>query len=355
MKQTKLTILMPLLILAVLAGFAQPVDAAVAGGQAGEDQQEPNFSSVEKMAIKELVEVNNARENYLQGMGIVVGLAGTGDSPRGLTANRLAVYLGQAHDWTVSEDDIASRNIALVSVTATFPAFAKKGTRFDVRVASVGDARSLAGGTLIVTPLRGPGAIHQKIPQSTYFWATAQGPAGDATSATIPNGAIVERELEHDFAKDGVITLLLKDANFQIAKEIQDAINLEANDILDIASKPAEAVNAGAVTVQVPEPYLGAEVEWLAFVLGLQVEIAKQKTATVIVNTINKTVAITGEVVVTPGFVQISQFLQADIKVQTNLQEVIRSLANQFPPDDMVALVLQMHEAGMIQGKVEVR
>lgn len=173
------------------------------------------------------------RENALIGYGLVTGLAGSGDTRRsGVTRQALQNVLSRL-GTTVSEDQISSRNVAVVMVIATLPASANIGDRIDVTVSSVGDARSLAGGMLLMTPLLGP---------NQHPYALAQGPlvAGGysfesdlnrqqrnyPTTALLQGGATVESAVDATILrKDGSVSFLLSDPSFSTARNVADAVN----------------------------------------------------------------------------------------------------------------------------------
>ena len=186
-----------------------------------------------KVRIKDITTVRGLRENQIVGYGLVVGLQGTGDSLRNsvFTEQSLQSMLDRM-GIAVKSGAMRTRNVAAVIVSSDIAAFSAVGARFDVSVSSMGDATSLVGGTLIMTPLMGPdGVIH----------ASAQGPVtvlgftetGRSESVTqgvpiagrIPNGGVVERDMPRTFGDEGRIVLELRNADFGTAARIADAIN----------------------------------------------------------------------------------------------------------------------------------
>ena len=183
--------------------------------------------------IKDLVEIEGVRGNDLVGYGLVVGLAGTGDGIRNspFTEEALANLLERL-GVNVSGESFRPRNVAAVIITATLPAFSRIGGRIDVTVSAIGDAKSLLGGTLVMTPLNAADG---------EVYAVAQGPiiaggisaAGDAaseqigvpTSGSIPGGARVEREIDFVFGEMARIRLALREPDFTTAARIETAIN----------------------------------------------------------------------------------------------------------------------------------
>ncbi|PVM84411.1 flagellar biosynthesis protein FlgI [Caulobacter radicis] len=188
----------------------------------------------EEVRVKDIGRFQGWRDNALVGYGVVIGLSGSGDSPRSeVTRQALKNVLGRL-GVNVSPDQVQSRNVAAVMVTATLPPSANIGDRIDVTVSSIGDARSLVGGTLLMTPLVGPD-------QRSYALAQGQLVIGgyrfDAdlnrqqknypTSGVMPGGATVEAAVDaHLLGPDGALTFILKDPDFTTAERVADAINL---------------------------------------------------------------------------------------------------------------------------------
>jgi flagellar P-ring protein precursor FlgI len=183
--------------------------------------------------IKDIVTIQGVRANQLVGYGLVVGLNGTGDSPRNspFTEQSLQSMLDRM-GINVRNSKARTRNIAAVIVTAELPAFAGKGSRIDVTVSSLGDATSLQGGSLVLTPLNGADNQNYAVgqgPLAVTGFAT-QGKAetvtqGVPTTGRIANGALVEREAPGKLSDDTVVTLELRNPDFSTAVGIADAIN----------------------------------------------------------------------------------------------------------------------------------
>ena len=183
--------------------------------------------------IKDITTIRGVRGNQLVGYGLVVGLQGTGDSMRAspFTEQSLRAMLERL-GAKYARGASRSRNVASVMVTATLPPFAQPGDRIDVNVASLGDATSLSGGTLIMTPLKGADGKVYAVAQGqlTLTGFSAQGQAasvtrGVPTSARIPGGAIIERELRGNFHRRRKLVLSLKNPDFNTAEAIAAAIN----------------------------------------------------------------------------------------------------------------------------------
>lgn len=186
--------------------------------------------------IKDIATLQAARDNQLVGYGLVIGLQGTGDGLRNspFTEQSIRAMLGNL--GTATEGGAArSKNVAAVIVTANLPAFVDSGARIDVSVSSLGDATSLRGGTLVMTPLRAADGEIYAVAQGSVFVSgfEAQGAAetltqGVPTAGRVPNGAIVERAVEASFAALHSMTLQLRNPDFSTAVRVADAINAHA-------------------------------------------------------------------------------------------------------------------------------
>lgn len=237
--------------------------------------------------VKELVEVQGVRDNDLFGYGLVVGLAGSGDTERILfTQQSIAGMLGRL-GVRVSAADVRARNVAAVMVTARLPAFARPGVHLDVAVASLGNARSLAGGVLLVTPLAaGDGRIYavaQGPVQAGGYRAGAFGSSvtrNSPTSGRVPEGATVERGVAPSL--DGPLVLELKRPDFATAARIAAAVNGS------LGEGSARALDPAAVEVK-PTGAPGDRVALVARVEALEVEpddrarvVVSERTGTVV-------------------------------------------------------------------------
>ncbi|MEM7671313.1 MAG: flagellar basal body P-ring protein FlgI, partial [Pseudomonadota bacterium] len=186
-----------------------------------------------EVRIKDIADVQGVRGNDLVGYGLVIGLNGTGDTIRNspYTEEALTNILERL-GVNVQDSDFRPDNIAAVLVTATLPPFAREGSRIDVNVASIGDASSLAGGTLVMTPLNAPNGEIYAIAQGNLLISgfEAEGAAasvsqGVPTTGAIPNGARVEREIPFDFRTQQVVRLALRMPDFTTAGRVEDSIN----------------------------------------------------------------------------------------------------------------------------------
>jgi len=348
-------------------------------------------SAVRAQSVKDFVEVEGARANALRGYGIVTGLNGNGDSPKGESARLLRNLLQNLVSAEAEVDRIDARNAALVLVTAELPPFQKKGTRLDVSVSALGDARSLAGGELQLTDLRGP--LGRRDP-AVYALASGrlvtQGDArrGNPTAAAVPGGAVVERELEHAFVQERAIAvgaealrrktvkLVLRKPDLTTASQIASQINASAvrgssGRKLDVAA----ALDGGSVVVRIPTldeyrqatgvfpevDYEREPVRWLDVVLNQPVFLAAPETAGVVIHDATKTVSWTGEVLLRAGSVMVAPPAPGarptvfHAREGQRLSSFLEAVAPVLAEQQMVDVVKALHHAGLIQAEVRSR
>jgi len=257
----------------------------------------PSFSPfVSAARLKDLTLVEGGRDNQLVGYGIVVGLAGEGDSNATSTLHTIANIL-QRYGITVAPQDIKAKNVAAVMLTADIAAFLKPGARIDVTVSSMGDAKTLQGGVLLQTPLLGGDGRTYAVAQGPIAIGGFLGGSGGAggatvqknhpTVGTISNGAIVEREIPAQFVHDDVLRLLMYNPDFTTAARLADAINTRWPAL-------AEATDAATIRVHVPPAYHGRDVSFLAD-LGT-VECEPDTLARIVINERTGTIVATSTV-----------------------------------------------------------
>ncbi|WP_165312860.1 flagellar basal body P-ring protein FlgI [Vibrio ziniensis] len=216
----------------------------------------PNVQAEVEIALMDLVDVQGIRENQLVGYGMVVGLDGNGDRNQvKFTSQSITNMLRQFGVQLDESTDPKLRNVASVSVTATVSAMAGVGQTLDIVVASIGDAKSLRGGTLLMTPLRGVDGEVYAVAQGNVVvgGVSAEGRSGSkitintATTGRVPNGATLEREIPTDFNEQDKITLNLRKPNFTTAKNIVREINDT------FGPKVAVAINNAKVEMRAPK------------------------------------------------------------------------------------------------------
>ncbi len=336
--------------------------------------------------IKDLTIVEGGRDNQLVGYGLVVGLASKGDSKLSYTVQSVANAL-QRFGVNVPANTIKSDNVAAVMVTADIPAFAKPGSRIDVTVSAIGDAKTIQGGILIQTPLMGADDTVYAVGQGPLAVGGYLGGEGGAGGATvqknhptvgiISGGALVEREIASEIVTDRAVQLLLLNPDYASAARIAEAIN-------NVFPKSALAKNASTVNICVPDAYDGYEVNFIASLGAIEVEadniarvVINERTGTIIAtaNVRISTVAVShgsltisiasslgvsqpepfsrGETVVVPGTKTDATEQKGGFKVvdeSPTIQQVASALnALGLSTRDMMAIFQTMKRAGALQ------
>jgi flagellar P-ring protein FlgI len=234
--------------------------------------------------IKDMASIKGVRKNQLVGYGLVVGLNGTGDkSGTGFTFQSLSNMIERL-GIHVDKSSISVKNVAAVMVTADIPPFAKIGNKVDVLVSSIGDAKSLQGGTLLLTPLRGVDRNVYALAQGPVVVGgfSAEGSAGGGvtknhpTVGRISGGAMVEREITVSVQGKEELFIALDSADFTTAVRVCDAINTRFGEVM------ATTVDSGTLRMQVPENYRQRVVEMVAMLENL--EVIPDTAAKVVVN-----------------------------------------------------------------------
>jgi flagellar P-ring protein precursor FlgI len=353
----------------------------------------PGLAAANPVRIKDLVEIDGVRGNDLVGYGLVVGLAGTGDGMRNapFTEDILAGILERL-GVNVQGEQFRPRNVAAVLVTATLPPFSRMGARIDVSVSAIGDARSLLGGTLIMTPLNGADGQIYAVAQGAVVAGgiSAEGAAaavtqGVPTSGVIPQGARVEREVDFDFAALGRVRLALRNPDFTTAGRIEAVINrefgrpvaamLDAGTVtLDIAStrmpSPAHVLGRIEGLTLSPETRARVVVDHRSgtIVMGADVRISRvavaQGTLTLQVEETPRVVQPNpfsdGETVVIPGtnagIVEDERTGLAEVPAGATLSDVVAGLnALGVSPRDMIDILTAISAAGALHAEFVVR
>lgn len=184
--------------------------------------------------LRDLITIEGVRENPLIGYGMVVGLAGTGDRRQTIFSTQSLGNIMQKMGVQIPSAAVSVKNIAAVFVTASLPAFARPGTQIDVTVSSIGDATSLEGGTLLLTSLyAADGQIYGEAQGAVTLGGYSAGKAGNTkqvnhpTAGRIPNGGLVERTVTVDLASQKHLTLMLRDTDFRLSRDMAEAINAD--------------------------------------------------------------------------------------------------------------------------------
>lgn len=322
--------------------------------------------------VKDLANIRGVRNNQLNGYGIVVGLSGTGDKSFELTKNSLKLVL---KDLGVDQnlDQFDTKNAAAVVVSAVLPAFAQMGSQLDVTVSSVGTASSLDGGTLLMTPLKGPDGKIYVMAQGKIVTVKRGGSQKSSTgqsmvTASIPGGGLVEREVNFNFTDLKEVDYQLLSPDFTTAARMAHKINGE------LGGKYATAVNAGTVHVIFPYTHFGSPVEVIAQVENVEVQAARK--AKVVINQRTGTVVLGAEVQVLPVAVAHNN-LKVEVRAPasaeggegeskenkvmmvpagTTVSEIVSTLNDMGAgADDLVALIGALKASGALMAEVELQ
>ncbi len=319
------------------------------------------FAGAQTARIKDLVQIKGNRTNLLMGFGLVVGLNATGDSPASFSTGQAMGSLLSRLGMQPENSEIITQSAAAVIVTAELPAFAKIGESINVKASIIGDATSLAGGTLLATPLKaGDGRIY----------AVAQGPivVGQATGvgaqsltvAHIPGGGQIERNFDPSFVRNGLIELNLNNPDFTTSTRVSRAINDHFRAFV------AQSVSPGQVDVKIPTRFSHRPVEFISELESLAV-VADQK-AVVILNERTGTVVMGGDIriskfVLSHNGLSISVGTEAEagardesvVQVEgTTVDDLVQSLnAMGVKPRDLISILQSIHASGALRAEIK--
>ncbi len=339
--------------------------------------------------IKDIASFEGVRENQLLGYGLVVGINGTGDT--GLATLQGIANMLQRMGITVKPRDIMAKNTAAVMVTATLPPFPKPGSKIDALVSTLGDAKSLQGGTLLLTPLKGP---------DSKVYALAQGPVSiggfvgggggnvvqknHPTAGKVPQGVIVEQDLHFTLGNGEEIKIFLHQPDFTtattLAKKVNETLNFEY----------ASTIDPSAVRLKIPPAYMDKKVEFITLIEGLDISV--DIPARIVINERTGTVVIGDKVRISPvaiahgnltieiktefGVSQPPPFApekaktvvvpQTDVTAKeqkaslmevsgTTLGEIVRALnALGVTPRDLIAILQALKASGSLKAELEI-
>jgi flagellar P-ring protein FlgI len=344
--------------------------------------------------LKDLATIRGVASNPLVGYGLVVGLAGTGDNLQSAqTQQMVSNLLGRRFGTIITPQQIKARNVAVVMVTGRLPAFARIGGRIDVTVSSASNAKSLFGGTLLPTALKGGnGEVYAwaEGPLMTGGWS-ASGQSGSGVSKNhptvgqVPDGGLVAKELGFKLSADKPITVALTEPDFTTAARVTEAINARLGEVVATAPDP------GTVIVEIPKGRKKDIVRLIATIENL--EVTPDQNARIVINEKTGTVVMGADVQVTACAIshgaltvqvderpEVSQptapFGNGDTKVvprteigvteggneiavlppAPTLGDVVASLnALGVSPRDLVAILLAMKKAGALRAEIEVQ
>ena len=251
--------------------------------------------------VKDIAYVQGVRNVQLIGYGLVVGLNGTGDTQRSTFTLQSVTSMLKRFGITVPQDDLRLRNVGAVMVTATVPGFAKEGGVTDVTVSSMGDATSLQGGTLLMTPLSGiDGTVYAMAQGALSVGGISVRSNGNeirrnhTAAGRIPGGAVLEKSLSTGFHRDSTIAVVLTQADFTTASRVAEAVNTK------LGGKLANATDGSSVTINIPQQYR-AEGRLVDFISTVELlEIVPDVVAKVILNERTGTIVVGGNVSILP-------------------------------------------------------
>ncbi len=348
--------------------------------------------SAQAARIKDIASIRGVRQNQLVGYGLIVGLDGSGDTNKSEFTQQSLASMLERMGVTVDPEDLKVKNIAAVMVTAELPPFARSGSRIDALVSSIGDAKNLQGGTLLMTPMKGlDGKVYAVAqgPVSTGGFSYGKGTGTGVqknfpTAGRVVGGASIEREIRTQFNVRETLTLAIHKPDFTTATRMAMAINAAFADSL------AKALDAGTVAVKVPDLYKGRTVELVALIENVGVTpdniskvIINERTGTVIMGEnariatvaiahgnlsiqVNKTDNVSqpapfarrGDTVVTSDREVIVEegrnplFL---VESGVSIGEVVRALnALGVSPRDLIAIFQALKAAGALQAELEI-
>jgi len=299
--------------------------------------------------ISDISSIIGVRDNQLIGYGLVVGLKSTGDSSSAFTNQTLSNLLKNVN-VKLDPKDIKSKNVAAVVITATLPPFARQGDKIDITISSIGDAKSLEGGTLLLTPLK---AVNGKI------YALAQGhlsiggfnvgqnrgvQAHFTTVAKLYGGATVEREIIYDLYHKTTATLSLKKSDFNNAIAIQKLINNTFHKKVAVALDPRNIKLYKPKNMSMPE-FLAQIQEIEYFTPTQNVVVIDERTGTIVAN---------GSVMIDPIVIT-----QGDMIIKITKRSSINDLADIFQkyhakPKDIIAILETLKSSGALKAKIKI-
>lgn len=297
--------------------------------------------------VKDIASIEGVRNNPLIGYGLVIGLNGTGDKTGTLfTVQSLSSMLSRM-GITVDANSVKVKNVAAVMVTAVLPPFTRTGSQLDVMVSSMGDATSLQGGTLLMTPLKGPDqGVYAVAQGAVSIGGFIGGKEGDTTQKNHPtagriaSGALVEREVPFRFSEMDHFKILLRQQDFttalRLAKIINAALGVEAEVV-----PSAHPIDAATVELKVNESYKGREVALLSMIEALEIPV--DSSAKVVVNERTGTIVMGDQVRISDIAIAHGNLT---IRVKTEFQV---SQPPSFAPKGSETVVVPKREADVIE------
>ncbi len=351
------------------------------------------FDTAQSARIKDIAQIHGVRGNQLMGYGLVTGLNGTGDDMKKSVFTLQAVYnMMTRNGITINPDEIDTikiKNVAAVMITANLPPFASSGSKIDIQVSSMGDASSLAGGTLLMTPLKGVDGNVYAIAQGplaigafSYGGKAAAAQKNHPTVGRIAGGAIVEGTVPVNIGGDGTLTYQLTNADFTTSSNMTKAINNK------FGEGTAYPLDSGTVAINIPDSHKNYIVDFVATIESLDIEadsrakvVVNERTGTVVMGQDVKlsTVAVShgnlnliirdsfevsqpnpftdGQTVVTPGQSEIivteeeGQLMVLDMNNDVTIGDIANALNTiGATPRDLIAIFQAIKASGSMHG-----
>jgi flagellar P-ring protein precursor FlgI len=315
----------------------------------------PSFANSSR--LKDLVSIKGVRDNPLIGYGLVIGLNGTGDGGGEITNTSLKKMFQTL--GLNPQREVTSKNVAAVIITSKLPAFGRIGQKLDVTVSSIGDASSLAGGTLLVTPLKGgDGQIYAVAHGPLSIGGLEQGKKM-ATTARIPDGGSVEKEIELSFNDKRAIRMALNNPDFTTAARIERTINQE------LGGKYATAADATTIDLIIPSSYERKIVELIAIIENFKV--VADAYAKIVINERTGTLVAGGDIVLKKSAVSHGD-LMVEIKgsdapgdkyiqmmeQSTTINDLVKALnALGTKPEDLISIFQALKQNGSLLAEIE--
>lgn len=316
-----------------------------------------SFPSYGANRLKDIVTIKGVRSNALIGYGLIVGLNGTGDSGGEITNTSLRKMFQTLGLDPVKE--VSSANVAAVIVTAKLPPFAKLGQKLDITISSIGDAKSLGGGTLLATPLKGgDGSIYAMAHGALSIGGLSQG-AKFATSARVPSGGTVEKEIAISFNDKQSIRFALNSPDFTTAARVIRTINQ------NLGGKFATAPDSATIDLIIPTNYKRRVVDLIAIIENYRIN--QDQKARIVINEKTGTIVAGGHITLNPVAIShgdLSIMVDGDssgkngslhfIEKQSTLQDLVKALNSMgTSPDDLISIFQALKSNGALVADLE--
>lgn len=309
--------------------------------------------------LKDIVTIKGVRENPLIGYGLVIGLNGTGDSGGEITNTSLKKMFQTL--GLNPQKEVSSKNVAAVIVTGKLPAFGRVGQKMDVSVSSIGDASSLAGGTLLVTPLKGGDGLVYGVANGAISIGGLTKGTKFPTAGIVSNGATIERELELEFNKKQSLRLAMNHPDFTSAARVEKTINEE------LGGKFASAADSATIDLIIPQNYHKRVVELIAILENIRVNedqvariVINERTGTIVAGgdiTLNRVAISHGDLVIEVGGAKAKDGKTGSlhlIEKKTTLKDLVEALnALGTGPEDLISIFQALKQNGALIADIE--